>query len=338
MPSKKIKKDTKQKKRTTNKHNGILDNNKYWLFTPIQWLTISLFVDNRKSDLIIKDRCETFNITNTTQIKRGQLIFKIPSEQNKVIDFKELKYFREDPNKKGKILESGKILQNSLLFTGLNPSIAKHNKTLYDILIKANKTLKYCIGYIRTSKHSINTELFKDIFNNTENTFSYQYRKLIEFAKEKQYIIYDILVHNGKSAGLLKGSISTYFNISREDFFYFSCGFKIINGKLIYPKNNLFVDNEKNIECIFVASLDRLVRQFHAYELLSTYFKHYNIRIYTERYGRYINSLENDYEMEGLAFESQKEYTAICRRYIERYRDANDEDLSLIDDMNSLDI
>lgn len=87
-----------------------------------------------------------------------------------------------------------------------------------------------------------------------------------------------------------------------------------------------------------MASLDRLVRQFHAYELLSTYFKHYNIRIYTERYGRYINSHENDYEMEGLAFESQKEYTAICRRYIERYKDSNDEQESLIDDINSLDI
>lgn len=84
-----IKKKTKQnkKKQTNNKDNDILDKNKYWLFTPIQWLTISLFIDTRKSDsieidvrplvLLIRHKLREVNLfLKFHQNKEKQLILK----------------------------------------------------------------------------------------------------------------------------------------------------------------------------------------------------------------------------------------------------------------------
>jgi hypothetical protein len=244
------------------------------------------------SGLIISSKC----------IRRKQVILKVRWSNGEItnVDLRDFCYIHKGQD----ILYE---YQNSIIATELIKIIKDHNTKC--------KSDESCIGYIRVSSQK---DLERDC------SIEQQLLNLVEFAKSKNFKIYNVLIHNGVSGGPAPGNrpcLRNYglpYNLSRRDFQLFMGDFTITNGTInpqcFDSSNSFFKDN--NIKALYVTNVGRLTRSVHGFRMIYEFCKHYNIVINSGLTCNYDNppldSRIDRNKMFNLAMEAEIQHIDFC--------------------------
>ncbi len=254
-------------------------------------------------DLSIRNKVQLGEIISTRQINRGQVILRVRWSTGEITDV-DLKDFLYVHNGRNANVE----YQNSIIATELIEIIKDHNTN--------TNSNNYCIGYIRVSSA-------KDL----EHQLSIQHQliNLRDFARRNNMKIYNVLIHNGVSAGPKPGTaphlrhLGTPNNMNRLDFNIFMGNFIIENGTFNTDNLNESRDyfQQHNITALYVSSVDRLTRMTHGFRLIHEYCNYCNVRIHSGIEGNSNNSPISDTgtgrdEMFRQALKSEIEHVDFC--------------------------
>ena len=244
------------------------------------------------SGLIISSKC----------IKPKQVILKVKWSNGDItdVDLKDFCYIHMN-----KVIKLE--YQNSIIATELIKVIKDHNTKC-----KSNES---CIGYIRVSSQ-------KDLEHDC--SIEQQLLNLVEFAKSKNYKIYNVLIHNGVSGGPSprnRPCLRNYgrpHNLSRRDFQLFMGNFTITDGNInpqCFDSSNIFF-KDYNIKALYVTNIGRLTRSVHGFRMIYEFCKHSNIVINSGLTGDYDNppldSRIDRNKMFNLAMEAELQHIDFC--------------------------
>jgi hypothetical protein len=250
----------------------------------------------------IRNRVLSGLLISSRHIKRGQIILKTRWSNGETtnVDLKDFCYCHM-----GK--EITNEYQDSIIATKLIKVIKNYNdKCTSD---------DSCIGYVRVSSE-------RDLKHDC--SIEQQLLNLVEFAKSKNLRIYDILIHNGVSAGPKPGRhpyLRNYgmpLNLSRRNFQLFMGNFTITDGNinpLCWDSSKLYFE-ENNIKALYVTNINRLTRSVHGFRMLFEFCKYSNVVINSGLTNNYDNPLLDSRidrnKMMTLATEAELQHMDFC--------------------------
>jgi hypothetical protein len=252
----------------------------------------------------IRNHVLTGQLISSKKIRKGQIKLKVRWSNGQItnVDLKDFCYVYNDK-------EITIEYQNSIIATELIKVIKDYNRSC--------TSEAACLGYIRVSSE-------KDLEHDC--SIQQQLINLVEFAKSKNFRIYDVLIHNGVSGGPFKKSghsvhfkrYGTPWNLSRRSFQIFMGNFTITDGNInpaCWDCSKIFFE-ENNIKALYVTSVNRLTRMTHGFRLIYEFCKRNNVSICSGLEGNYDNppldSRLNRNEMFKLAVEAELQHIDFC--------------------------